>query len=169
MSVDVSIQVLQRRMDAALDPLLSFKWVCTELPYGMDPTYVEEVSMPFLTIQPKEGLFGAGTYSYYPGFEDISAFDVTFYEDSVMTTTKWLKEWKERIRRPSDGCYYLPGYYKQNIVVKMMDTTGKVIATVTLKNCWPTGRSNWDLNYTSDGRLTVQQNFSVDDQEVEFG
>jgi hypothetical protein len=163
-STDFSI--LEARKDAGLDPLLSFKWVCSVMPGGLPVDYVEQVDMPFPKIQPKDGLFGAGTYTYYPAFEDISAFNITFYEDSKMSTTKWLRLWFNRIRKPENGAYYLPTHYKQDMQFKMMDTTGTVIADVTMINVWPSGRSNWDLSYSTDERLTIQQEFSVDGQDL---
>lgn len=166
---DVSLGVLQRRADAKLDPLLDFKWACTSLPLGHDPTYVEEVDLPFQQISPKEGLFGAGQYTFHPAFQDISAFDITFYEDSQLNTSKWLQTWFERIRRPSDGAYYLPTNYKFDIQLELMDTTGATVGRVTLINVWPTARGNWPLSYSGNDRLKVQQNFSVDRMVFDTG
>jgi hypothetical protein len=165
---ETSFSILEERKDAELDPLLAFKWVCSELPGGLPVDYVESIDMPFPKIQPKDGLFGAGTYTYYPAFEDIDAFDLNLYEDSKMSTTKWLLLWFERIRDPEDGAYYLPTHYKCDLKFILMDTTGASVAEVTMLNCWPTGRGNWDLNYTSDDRLTIQQNFSCDAQKIEL-
>lgn len=165
---DVSWDVFGRRQSKKLDPLLDFKWACTKLPLGLDPSYVEEVDLPWPEISQKEGLFGAGTYTYYPAFEDISAFDITFYEDSQLNTTKWLMNWFERIRNPKNGAYYLPGNYKFDIVVELMDTTGKAIGEARLLNVWPTTKGNWPLSYTGGDRIKVQQNFSVDNLKFTF-
>jgi hypothetical protein len=155
-------------MDSKLDPLMDFRWVCTELPLGHDVTYVEEIELPFPEISPKEGLFGAGTYTYYPAFEDISAFDVTFYEDSKLNTSKWLREWQNLIRRPEDGAYFLPGNYKFDIKVDLLDTTGATIGTLVLKGAWPTSRGSWPLAYGGNDRLKIQQNFSCDNLDFQF-
>lgn len=163
---DTSFSILEERKEASLDPLLAFKWVCSVLPGGLPPDYAEQIDLPFPKIQPKDGLFGAGTYTYYPAFEVISDFNITFYEDSKMSTTKWLQLWFQRIRRPTDGAYYLPTSYKQDMQFLMMDTTGTVIAEITMLNAWPTGRSPWDLNYSTDDRIKVQQNFSCDGQDL---
>lgn len=165
---DVSLSVFQRRIAKRLDPLFDFKWVCKSLPFGHDYSYVEEVGIPFPTINQKEGLFGAGTYTYYPGFEQTNAFDMTLYEDSVLSTTKWLEEWKNKVRNPSSGGYYLPRNFKRNIPVELMNTEGTVVCEITLINCWPIGRAAWDLNYTNNNRLRVQQNFSIDRLEIAF-
>ena len=168
MPANTNLAILQSRMDSKLDPLMDFRWVCTELPLGHDVTYVEEVELPFPEISPKEGLFGAGQYTYYPAFQDISAFDITFYEDSKMNTSKWLQEWKNLIRRPSDGAYFLPGNYKFDIKVELLDTTGATVGTAVLKSCWPTSRGSWPLTYSGNDRLKIQQNFSIDDLDFQF-
>jgi len=168
MPANTNLSILQARMDASLDPLLDFRWVCTKLPLGHDVTYVEEVDLPFPELSPKEGLFGAGTYTYYPAFEDMSAFDITFYEDSKLNTSKWLSEWTGKIRRRSDGAYFLPDNYKFDITVDLLDTTGAVVGTAVLKGVWPTSRGNWALTYSGGDRLKVQQNFSCDDMEFDI-
>jgi len=146
------------------DPLLSFKWHCVSLPFAMDTTDVESVSLPFPSLNVKP-VFGAGKFTYYPGFLELSSFDITFYEDSLASSRRALMAWQERIRHPVEGYYYLPANYKRNIEFELMDTTGKAILSVVLKNCWPTQTNNWDLSYTEDGRLTVQQNFALDGME----
>lgn len=165
---DMSWDVFGRRQAKKLDPLLDFKWACVSLPLGHDPSYVEEVDLPWPSISQKEGLFGAGRYTYDPAFEDISAFDITFYEDSQLTTTKWLRKWFEKIRRPSDGGFYLPGNYKFDIQVELVDTTGATIGTAKLINVWPTSQGNWPLSYSGGDRIKVQQNFSIDNMSIDF-
>ena len=150
------------------EPMLDFYWVCTKLP-GHDPRYVESVSLPFPHFAVKEGLFGAGTFSYYPGFSDISAFDMVLYEDSQLSTVKWLKDWFNRIQNPEDGSFNLPAYYKENVELELKDTTGKPLAYAILQNIWPTEKGNWDLKYSGTGeRLEVHQNFSIDSLELKF-
>lgn len=150
------------------EPMLDFYWYCSSLP-GHNPMYVESISLPFPSFAIKEGLFGAGSFSYYPGFVSISAFDMVFYEDSRLSTIKWLKAWFDRIRNPSDGSFYLPSYYKENIEIALKNTNGTVFARAVLENVWPTEKGNWDLKYAGTGeRLTVHQNFSVDNMKIDF-
>lgn len=165
---DISLAVFQKRNDDRRDPLLGFKWVCLALPFGLDVTYVEEVDLGFPKIGQRQGLFGAGTFSYYPAFEEMSAFNITFYEDSKMTTSKWLDAWMRRIRNKDNGTYYLPYEYKRDMLFALMDTSGAIVAEVKMINTWPTERSSWPLAYTNNDRIRVQQNFSVDRQEIVY-
>lgn len=165
---DTSIDRFLSNREGSQEPLLTFKWVTTTLPYGLSTTYVEKVDLPFIKLDVKSGLFGAATYSYYPGFSDIDAFDITFYEDSACSTVKWLQYWYGRIKNFETGTYYLPTNYKENIKVQLLDTTNAPVLEVELVNIWPTTTSNWSLAYDDDGRLTVTQNFSIDDQKLRF-
>lgn len=152
------------------DPLLSFKWVCETLPNfaNIRSEYVEAVSLPFPSIQQKEGVFGAGTYTFYPGYVNISAFDVTFYEDRYVNALKFLEAWFSRIWNKEDGTFYLAGNYKRSMVFALYDQNNKKVARLTMLNCWPTARGNLDLDYTSNDRRKIQQNFSTDGQKLEF-
>lgn len=165
---DTSFDVFERRKSASLDPVLTFKWACESLPFGHDPTYVEEVNVPHPSLNAKSPLFGAGTYTYVPGFREIGTVNLSLYEDSKMTTTKWLKEWQSRIYRESDGAYFLPTNYKRDMFFSIMDVTGKVIAVVEMINAWPTTMSEWPLSYSNADRLVIRQDFAVDRVNVNF-
>lgn len=155
------------------DPLLSFKWYCETLPSftkgaSLNAKHVEEVDLPFPNIQQKEGIFAGGTYAYYPGYETISAFDMTFYEDCKVTALKYLEDWRKRIRNPERGTFYLPRNFKRHMTFVLVDQTNTKVARVTMYNCWPTARGNLALAYTSNERIKIQQNFSTDGQKLEF-
>lgn len=151
-----------KRRDGDRSPLHDWKWHCVSLPYGADTDYVESVSLPFPSFNIKP-LFGAGTFSYYPGFEEIQAFDIQFYEDESLRTMKWLTSWKERIRDPDVGAFYLPTNYKQDLEFELLNNANQRIMTAVCKNAWPSTKQSWELNYTStNGMLKVHQNFSVD-------
>lgn len=151
-----------KRRDGDRSPLWDWKWHCTSLPYGMDTDYVESISLPFPSFNIKP-LFGAGTFSYYPGFEEVQAFDIQFYEDEALRTSKWLQMWKERIRDPDVGAFYLPTNYKMDMEFELLNNQNARVMTAVCKNVWPSTKSNWELNYTStNGMLKVHQNFSTD-------
>lgn len=153
------------------DPLLEHKWVCTALPQfstNMPKHYVEGVNLPFPSIQQKEGHFVAGTYIYYPGYVTISAFDMTFYEDRNVTTLKYFEAWRKRIWNPENGCFYLASNYKRQMKFALLDQKNAKRAELTLYGCWPTAQGPLDLQYTSDDRVRMQMNFSVDAQTIDF-
>lgn len=144
-------------------PLLAFKWHCVSLPFDYDTTYVETVSLPFPSLNVKP-VFEGGRYTNYPGFLELSAFDITFYEDSKASSKQYLKTWQEKVRHPVEGYYYLPGNYKRDMIFELLNTKGDPVMRVKLKNCWPTTSNNWELSSANE-RLTIQQNFSTDSME----
>jgi hypothetical protein len=165
---ETSIQKLLRLPD----PLLSFKWRTLELPFGHNVDYVESVDIPFLNIAVGDKAHVAASYNYYPSTHDIAAFSITLYEDSKVSSLKWVTDWKSKVKDLRTGLYGLPGVdgsgYKQNISVYLMDTANNKILNVRLLGCWPSDTGNLPLNYTDSGRLTLTQTFSIDNQELEF-
>lgn len=107
--------------------------------------------------------FGGGKSTYYPDMTEISGASLTFYEDVNYSVTRYLFQWKGAIFG-DDGSYGLPGDYKRDITLECFSYTNdsSPVLVGTLKGCWPTDQSPLDLNYTSEGRVTVQCQFSVD-------
>lgn len=163
----VTIQEFIENRKGDKEPLFEFKWHCLSLPFNGDVTYVESVGLPFPSINVKP-MFGGATYSYYPGFLEISAFDITFYEDQRARSRQYVQNWQNKIIDPIEKFYYMPIDYKRDIEVELLNNQNQPIMRARLKGCWPTQSSNWDLRYDGNGRITVQQNFSTDGVEYEF-
>lgn len=152
------------------DPLLSWRWVAKSVPFGsefgIDPSYVETFEIPFNNIKSDPAFFGGG-YQYFPGFHDVSAFNVTFYADSRGLTIRYLMYWKSKVKNFDTGIYALPPEYKRNWNVALLDPAGEEVLEVELQGCWPADTGQLSLNYDDgSGRLTLNQNFSVDSSKV---
>jgi len=172
-----SIDHLLNRSQPDKHPLFTFKWVCDSLPFGLDPSYVESLDLPFANIDQQQGWHGASTFSYYPDFSTISTFSLTFYEDSSASTMQWIVRWKNSIKvlypaSSSDsgtyGAYYLPKNYKRNMVFTMLATDNSPVMQITLINVWPTDTGNLSLDYSQSDRVKITQTFSCDDQTIKF-
>ena len=150
------------------DPLLSFKWVSQLLPFELPSHYLEGIDLPFNNVAVHEGVYSASGYTYYPGSHNVASFNATFYMDSEGTSLKWLMAWKAKVKSFETGVYELPVKYKQSWKVQLLDTTNKVIIQSELVGVWPSDTSAFSLNYTDNGRLTLQQAFSIDDQKTSF-
>lgn len=155
------------------DPQPTWRWVVTTgtkvLPFGLPASYVESIDVPFLNVQVQSPVFVAGGFVYFPGFHDIAAFGMTFYEDEDGTTLRWIQAWKNRIKNFTSGDMGLPSEYKRDIPVSLLDNTGSVKVSILLKGCWPSDTGNIPLSYTDEnGRLTYSQTFSIDDQTITF-
>jgi len=150
------------------EPLFNFQWYCMGLPFGGEADYVETINLPFPSLNMKP-VFGAGIYAQFAGFQEISAFDITFHEDVSLRTRKWLAGWLSLIRNQDTGAYGLPSAYKRDISIALYSGRGptkdqavKPVARATLLNCWPVQSGPWDLTNTGAEALKVQQNFATD-------
>jgi hypothetical protein len=150
------------------DPLLNFRWVVQESFAGLPHTFVERVDLPFNNIQLREGVYNASSFTYYPGFHNVSGFGITFYEDDCATVTQWVEGWKNAIKDFSTGLYNLPITYKHDLQVTLVDTFGNPIVKATLEGIFPTDTSNFSLEYSSSSRISVEQQFSCDNCKLEY-
>ena len=151
------------------DPLLSFRWKVQDVPfgqkYGIGPEYVETFEIPFNNVK-AENVFRGGGFVYFPGFHDVSAFNVTFYGDCDGQVLAWLMHWKSRVKNFNNGIYSLPGNYKMPWTVDLLDPAGGVAITIVLEGRWPADTANISLDSDSSTRLTFNQDFSVDNCKV---
>lgn len=156
------IQTFISRRDGDRSPIHDWKWVCTSLPYGMDADYCETVDLPKPSFNQKN-LFGAGAFTFYPGFQEIGTFDCTFYEDISLRTSGWLNGWRKKIRNPETGAYALPPEYKEIMTFDLLDNENNTILTAEARGVWPSTEAPWSLNYNStNSLLKVQMSFSTD-------
>lgn len=149
-------------------PLLDFYWYCVELPFDLDPSYVETVTIPVPSINMKP-FFMAGRFLQFPGFRELAAFDMTLYEDVSLRSWRWVEDWRNRIMDPETGTYSLPGEYKRNMKFALTDGTTRdtPVLTVTMEDVWPTTTSPLQLINNGGQALKVQQNFSIDNVRYE--
>jgi hypothetical protein len=153
------------------DPLLSFRWVTEESFRGLPHTYVEKLDLPFNNLEVREGVYNGSSFTYFPGFHNVSAFGVTLYEDQNMTASKWVQGWKNDVKDFSTGLYNLPrgpNGYKYDLNVVLIDNEGSSIVTAILSGLFPLATSNFSLTYDSSNRLCVEQQFSCDDCTLKF-
>lgn len=150
------------------DPALNFRWVTDLIPFGLPPSYLESIDLPFSSVDIKEGVYAGSSFNYFPGFHNISSVNMGFYEDDCSTTMQWLYKWKGKIKDLGTGIYNLPEAYKRPINLILIDAKGNDHLQVTLQGIWPAATANYSLSYTESGRIVVNQTFSVDSQELKF-
>lgn len=168
----INTQVAQLEAANRPDPLLSFKWVCSDatLPFGLPCHYLEAIEMPWENVQSSPHN-EAGRQVHYPGQLELSGLNITLYEDQKGTAMKWITDWKRKVRDPDTNFYGLPygvDGFKQKMSISLLDTKNNEIMTVLLRGIWPEATSAWSLNYTDSGRLVVSQSLAIDKQMIFF-
>ena len=154
---------LALEIDNRPDPQASFQWVAM-LPYGFPPIYVEDAnitfpqtdSLPFHVLNTKR---------YMPGFVDVEGISLTFYEDIFGTSLIYHLLWSELVR-DSNGYYGDPFDYKRNIVVSLLDPSGKPTMNAKCIGIWPQGIGSIALGSDTD-RVRIEVQYSTDD--VQWG
>jgi hypothetical protein len=161
-----------KRLLSRPDPMLTFRWEVKSVPFadfGVDSSYVESFELPFNNVK-STGVFFAGGYDYFPEFHDISAFNVTFYADVEGRAMNYLMAWKTRVKSFSTGLYNVPQDFKGDWVVAQYDNKGNEIVEYTFGGCWPADTGQISLDYSDgSGRITFNQNFSVDGCTIKIG
>lgn len=146
------------------DPQLTFHWSAI-LPFGFPPSHVEEVSFPSANIEAMP--FHRGNKKRYdPGFVDTESINITFYEDNVGTTSKYLFAWKKKVV-DSKGHYGKPSEYKKPIVLTYHDSKSNPTIVCRCIDVWPTHISTMPGGSDND-RLRVECSFSIYDTEWAF-
>ena len=146
------------------DPMMNFRWVAKTVPFGdgyIGPEYIQNVEIPFPNVQ-AESVFFCGAQKYFPGFSDISAFNISFYGDSRGLALKYLMYWKSQVKDFTTGIYNLPPQYKRSWEFILLDASGNDVVEIELQGCWPVDTGSISLSYESSEAIVLNQNFSVD-------
>lgn len=111
--------------------------------------------------------FGYATNVYYPGFEEVEACQITFYETVNYQVTRYLENWRRRVRH-QDGSYGMPGEYKRNIIFNAYGYYNDVVQAMQgeLTGCWPVDQGAYQYNYSESNRVVVSATFSVDRRRI---
>jgi hypothetical protein len=142
------------------DPFMTFRWTAYQLPFNLDPRYVEKVSIPWPRFE-SIPIYGSGTNNYYHSVQDVDPITVTFYEDAELTITKMLLQWRELIQ--TDGYYGLPVDYKKNLGFYLLGTTDDTaLMDIQAQGAWPSSIENFDLAYDASERLPISVTFTID-------
>lgn len=101
--------------------------------------------------------------------EDSRDTNITMYCDTGMIVQYYLAVWKKMVYNVEHEFYYQPWQYKKDIEVYFYGA-GSVMpsAHFTLKGCYPTVQSDFELQYSRDPkRLRITQKFNVDRVSVD--
>ncbi len=158
-------------MKARSDPLFQMDWnvIMPNIEGNtLSYAYVEEVQLP-MAHNDADGVFRSGSMNYYAKYNDIGAVSINFYEDRLLTATKYLQQWRGLIQT-RDGTFNYPSKYKKFIIVQPKDAKGNILGTFVLHGCFPTNIQNYPFTSANSERVIVTAEFSVDNMVIDvFG
>lgn len=127
---------------------------------------IEDIDLPFYHFDRLSHYRGGKNY-YYPGDYDLSQFSIRFYEDRTLTVTRFLTDWKGKIRN-KNNTVNMPGFYKRTIEVYIKDDRRHIVGTARIKGCWPVSINPISFNSASPDRVIMSAEFSADDVELVY-
>ena len=110
-----------------------------------------------ITAQPR---FGGATHRHYPTVNDMSSFNMSFYETESYVATQYLTAWQQLVVDPVYGIFGMPSVYKKDIFLEMYNFTDQKAFTGRLIECWPSQIGSFNMTYNESGRLIVTCTFS---------
>ena len=148
------------------EPAIDWRWFVYMPPVegitiDVSKIVAENVSFPFRNVQSQPRFLG-GTYKKYPGMSEVENVDISFYENHKFSITSYLEKWRKLIYDSETGIYGMPVNYKKDIYLEIYDSQGNLGFKGILIGARPTGQNNFDLDYTSGGRLNVTASFAID-------
>lgn len=153
-----------KRGSALPDPLLQIDWT-PQMPFGLPPEYVIEMSVPVSNCS-ADGVFVNGSREYTASFSDTGALTILFYEDRLMTVTNWLMGWRSLIQN-SNGTFNSPSVYKQTVFLSPTDVKGNALATMKIIGCWPTQIPEYAFSSGNSNPVQLSVTFQCDKVIIE--
>ncbi|MEG0373997.1 MAG: hypothetical protein RR672_00050 [Raoultibacter sp.] len=152
------------------DPFMQDKWRVRSFPIiggiALSAFACEEVDLPFSVYQQKTKEVATVAINT-PQSSSVDGFAFIFGMDQKLAALKYFTAWQSLVQNPYTGGFRLPSAYKKNIIVELYDNQGQMIATQELRNCWPLGGQNLQLNGTG-GRAVWSVQMALDVSRTQF-
>ena len=152
------------------EPHTTEKWIVREFPtfngVTLDSVIAEAIDLPFPIFSDKSKSV-ASSQIYFPAGVSVSGFSVSMGVDQKLRALKFIDAWRSNIRNPRTGGYKTPSNYKRTLTVDLYNVKGDVIGSADLKNVWPLGLQQMQL----DGevrRNMISIQFMCDDHDFIF-
>lgn len=149
------------------DPAVAYRYnLIVPVPTGpdrqlnIDPVNIEEVQFQ-LPYHQQDTLVYNSTVIHYAGRLQVPPLTVRFYETFRYQMAEVISVWMSLIRN-NEGSLNYGTDYKKTITLYIIDGLNKVTASYNFLGCFPLESSPTQLSYSSSGRVTFTQTFSVD-------
>lgn len=155
------IETLRKRDD----PAVAYRYnLIVPVPSGrqlnIDPMYIEDVQFQ-LPYHQQDTLVYNSTVIHYAGRLQVPPLTVRFYETFKYQIAEIIAVWMSLIRN-NDGSLNYGVDYKRTITLYVFDGLNNPTASYNFLGCFPLESSPTQLSYSSPGRVTFTQTFSVD-------
>lgn len=156
-------------MSSIKDPAIQTRWRVIMPDQKREWQYMaESVEVVFRGVSSK-ARYSQAREKHFPDSSEIDTLNIVFYETYDMEVTKYIHNWRHKIRA-IDGSYGLPKDYERTIYVDILhyDIDSPIMRFKYLK-CWPIDSSPLPFSYEDNtGRIQVNQTFRVDDVELVY-
>lgn len=159
-----------KKMEGRADPQMSYDWYAEVIsPHAddelIDPIYIEEISMPSVTIETMD-VYRDGINRKYVVGTAFSDVQVTFYLDVEGTARKFLHSWLNAQYSIKYGTYTGAFEYKKQIAISVMDQTQTVSARGVLGGVFIKEITGEQYTPGNPEPVKMQATLSVDTFEV---
>ena len=152
------------------EPFTTEKWLIRSFPsfngVSLDSVVGEAIGLPFPVIQEKSKSVAAAQI-FFPAGITVNGLTIQFGENQRLDVIRYIEAWTANIRNPETGGYYVASNYKRNLLVDLYNVEGDVIGTAKIKNAWPQGVSQFELD-GQVARSMIPVQFQCDGQKFEF-
>jgi hypothetical protein len=125
------------------------------------PQYIERVVVPSINIDSASVSVESFKYNYSSSVSS-SPLVIEFYEDHTYSISSILQYWRKLVRR-DNGTYGYPSSYKKIIDINLLDSKGDIQKTIKCLGVYPTTLDAINLDGGSSERVSLVQQFSVDE------
>lgn len=151
----ITLDELEEYSSGEYEPWLSHMWAIDKMPdiggVTLNRVLVEACNLPMPTFGERSKQI-ASTTIYLASASDPGSFTLEIAQTARLHGLRYFTAWRDLVQNPYTGGYHLPSVYKKNIAITLFDTTGKPIATATVRNCWPVSYEGLSLARTADNQ-----------------
>ena len=132
--------------------------------------YIETISLPFRTFQPRQVLRGGVERGYPSATSSLDDMQLTCYGGTDNEALFYFNCWQSLVSyTASDGVsrlYNTPSLYKKDIIVTLTDSNGIALVNFVYSGCWPSAINAIELG-SGDGYVQYVIDISIDDMQIQ--
>lgn len=156
------------KLSSRQDPILAIDWIAVVIDnqllntnYQMPWYYIDEIQIPTQALAPEKRRVNGLERNYVSYYESMTS-TVKFYTDVSGKTFNYANQWMRSSFR-TDNFFGLPGDYKKDIQIYILDASRQCVVDFRLKGCFPTTWNEYSLGQTGSETLVTSLSITVDE------